>query len=354
MYNATLRMIKTRYAQNEKTILNFKQLRTYHLKSIRNEIIAKSQLPVQKDTKIKTHILDTAIQLACANYKSAITNLRRGHIKHFRIRYWKIIKDYSILGIEPSYFRQGSLCPKIFGDIECYYNGEKFDLNQIGTVYKSECKILYERKTNKYTLLVPEKVDTNHIVHKKEFISLDPGIRTFMTGLSENEVIKIGDNCQSKIKKLLKKTDRLEAYKVQNKKIRKQLCNTRFKLKNLIADLHWKSINFLTNNYKTILIGDLSVKGITNKKTSVLNKITKRIGVALSFYTYRQRLKYKCSINNCIYMEVNEKYTSKMCSNCSHYNENLGNNKIYNCSRCKTTFDRDVNGCRGICLKMIK
>lgn len=354
MYNATLRMIKTRYAQNEKTILNFKKLRTYHLKSIRDEIIAKSQLPVRKDTKIKTHILDTAIQLACANYKSAITNLRRGHIKHFRIRYWKIIKDCNILGIEPSFFRQGSLCPKIFGDIECYYNGKKFDLNQIGTVYKSECKILYERKTNKYTLLVPEKVDIKNIVHKKEFISLDPGIRTFMTGLSENEIIKIGDNCQSKIKKLLKKTDRLEAYKIQNKKTRKQLYNTRFKLKNLIADLHWKSINFLTNNYKTILIGDLSVKGIINKKTSVLNKITKRIGVALSFFTYRQRLKYKCNVNNCVYLEVNEKFTSKMCSNCSQYNENLGSNKIYNCSGFKTILDRDVNGCRGICLKMIE
>jgi IS605 OrfB family transposase len=352
MYNATLRIIKTRYAQNEKTILNYKQLRTYHMKSIRDEIIAKSQLPIQKNTKIKTHILDTAIQLACANYKSALTNLRRGHIRHFRIRYWKIIKDYNILGIEPSYFRQGSLCPKIFGDIECYYNDEKFDLKQIGSVYKSECKILYERKTNKYTLLVPEKVAVNNIVHKKEFISLDPGIRTFMTGLSENEIIKIGDNCQNKIKHLLKKIDRLEAYKIQNKKIRKHLFNTRFKLKNLITDMHWKSINFLTNNYKTILIGDLSVKGITNKKTSKLIKMTKRIGMALSFYTYRQRLKYKCNINNCIYSEVNEKFTSKMCSNCSYYKEDLGSDKIYNCSKCKTVLDRDINGCRGICLKM--
>ena len=183
---------------------------------------------------------------------------------------------------------------------------------------------------------------------------MDPGIRTFMTGLSENEVIKIGNNCQSKIKKLLKKTDRLEAYKVQNKKNRKQLCNTRFKLKNLISDMHWKSINFLTKNYKTILIGDLSVKGITNKKNSVLNKMTKRIGMALSFYTYKLRLKYKCYVNNCIYTEVNEKYTSKMCSNCSRYNENLGSNKIYNCSGCKIILDRDVNGCRGICLKMIE
>ena len=175
-----------------------------------------------------------------------------------------------------------------------------------------------------------------------------------MTGLSKNEVIKIGDNCQDKIKKLLKKQDKLLSYKVQNKKNRKQLCNSRFKLQNMIADLHWKSIKYLTNNYKTILIGDLSVKGISNRKTSKLNKMTKRIGSALSFYKYRQRLQYKCQINNCIYYEVNEKYTSKMCSKCGKYNEKLGSNKIYDCTKCKSVIDRDVNGCRGICLKMLE
>jgi len=357
MYNATLKLIKQRRANGEQTILDFKILRTYHLKDIKNEIIIKSQLPIDKDTKIKTHILDTAIQLACANYKSALTNLRNGNIRHFRIRYWKIIKDFNILGIEPSYFNHNTLCPKIFGNIECFYNNEKFDLGLIGSVYKSECKILYERTINKYTLLVPDRIDNkneNKLFHqKKEFISLDPGIRTFMTGLSENEFIKIGDNSQEKIKKILKKIDKLESIKIKNKRIRKKLYNKRYKLNNLIADMHWKSINFLTKNYNTILIGDLSVKGISNKKTSNNNRMTKRIGYALSFYKYKQRLQYKCLINNCNYLEVNEKYTSKMCSNCGNYKEDLGSNKIYNCSKCKRNIDRDVNGCRGICLKMV-
>lgn len=352
MYNATLKLIKNRHTNNEKSILDFKKLRTYHLKSKRDEIINNSQLPIQKNTKIKAHILDTAIQLACANCKSAISNLRNGNIKTFRMRYWKIKKDFHVLGIEPSYFTKGSLCPNIFGLIDCYYNDKKFDLGLIGTVYKSECKMIYESKTNKYSFMIPDKVYINNIVHRKEFISLDPGIRTFMTGLSENEFLKIGDNCQSKIRHNLKKQDRLSSYETQNKKIRKQLYNTRFKLKNMITDLHWKSINLITNNYKTVLIGDLSVKGIANKGNSKLNKMTKRIGYALSFYKYRQRMQYKCMINNCNYTEVNEKYTSKMCSKCASYKEDLGSNKIYDCTNCKNIIDRDANGCRGICLKM--
>lgn len=359
MYNATLKLIKQRHINGEKTILNFKELRTKHLKNIRDDIIINSQLQkINKNTKIKTHILDTAIQLACANYKSALTNFKNGNIRHFRIRYWKIIKDFNILGIEPSYFKHNTLCPKIFGNIECFYNNEKFDLGLIGSIYNSECKILYERSTNKYTLLVPDRINkqlnnNKILIHKKEFISLDPGIRTFMTGLSDNEYIKIGDNCQEKIIKTLKKIDNLNLINNKNKRVRKKLHNKNYKLKNLISDMHWKSINFLTKNYKTILIGDLSVKGISNKKTSNINKITKRVGYALSFYKYKQRLQYKCLINNCNYLEVNEKYTSKMCSNCGNYKEDLGSNKIYNCSKCKINIDRDVNGCRGICLKMV-
>ena len=359
MYNATLKLIKQRHINGEKTILNFKELRTKHLKIIRDDIIINSQLQkINKNTKIKTHILDTAIQLACANYKSALTNFKNGNIRHFRIRYWKIIKDFNILGIEPSYFKHNTLCPKIFGNIECFYNNEKFDLGLIGSIYNSECKILYERSTNKYTLLVPDRINkqlnnNKILIHKKEFISLDPGIRTFMTGLSDNEYIKIGDNCQEKIIKTLKKIDNLNLINNKNKRVRKKLHNKNYKLKNLISDMHWKSINFLTKNYKTILIGDLSVKGISNKKTSNINKITKRVGYALSFYKYKQRLQYKCLINNCNYLEVNEKYTSKMCSNCGNYKEDLGSNKIYNCSKCKINIDRDVNGCRGICLKMV-
>ena len=52
-------------------------------------------------------------------------------------------------------------------------------------------------------------------------------------------------------------------------------------------------------------------------------------------------------------MEVKENYTSKMCSNCSHYNDDLGDNKIYNCNKCFKIIDRDVNAARNIYLKTL-
>lgn len=355
MYNETLKYIKLRNNNKESLILDFKQLRTYHLKETRNIIIEKSQHPnYLKDTKIKTHILDKAIQLACSNYKSALTNLKNKNIKHFRIRYWKIIKDSYCLSIEPSYFTKSSLCYNILGNVKAFYNNEIFDLNLIKTKYKCECKLIYCKTTNKYELFIPEKIELNNndSIEKKQFISLDPGIRTFMTGLSNNDCIKINIK-NNKIEHLLMKIDKINEYKNNKYKRRAILLKNR-KIKNLVNELHWKTIDYLTKNYKTIIIGDMSVKSIVNNKKSNIGKMTKRLAYALSFYKFKERLKYKCLLNNCNYLEVNERYTSKICSNCSAYNEILGSNKIFNCSNCNITIDRDLNGSRNICFKCLK
>ena len=356
MYNETLRYIKLRNINNEPLILDFKQLRTYHLKETRDLIIEKSQYPNNpKNTKIKTHILDKAIQLACSNYKSALSNLKNKNIKYFRIRYWKINKDSYNLAIEPSYFTKSSLCYNILGKVNAYYNNELFDLNLIKTKYKSECKLIYSKNTNKYELFVPEKIQLNNndLIEKKQFISLDPGIRTFVTGLSNNDCIKININ-NKKIETILKKIDNIKKYKPNNKYTRKTISIKTRKIQNLVNELHWKSIDYLTKNYKTIIIGDMSVKKIVNNKNSNISKMTKRLAYTLSFFKFKERLKYKCILNNCNYLEVNERYTSKMCSNCSAYNETLGSNKIFNCDKCNITIDRDLNGSRNICFKCLK
>jgi putative transposase len=152
---------------------------------------------------------------------------------------------------------------------------------------------------------------------------------------------------------MLIKIDKINKYK-NNKYKRKAILIKNRKIKNLVNELHWKTIDYLTKNYKTIIIGDMSVKSIVNNKNSNLSKMTKRIAYTLSFYKFKERLKYKCLLNNCNYSEVNEKYTSKMCSNCCTYNEILGSNKTFNCSNCNTTIDRDLNGSRNICFKYLK
>ena len=188
--------------------------------------------------------------------------------------------------------------------------------------------------------------------NRSELIGIDLGLRTFSTCLTKNEVINIGDIKNSRLESLINKKIKLIKFK-NNKKIRKYKKSVNKRIKGLIDELHWKSIKFLTDNYKNILIGDLSTKGIVCNNNSVLKEYNKQLAYALSFYKYRERLKYKCFINNSNYIKVNERYTSKVCSICGEFKDDLGSSKIYECKNCKSILDRDVNGCRNIILKCL-
>ena len=120
MYNQTLRLIKKRRIDGEKGIYNFKTLRTKYLKDAKINIL--NFYNKNKKEVAKAHNLDFAIKLACANYKSALTNYRNGNIKHFRIRYWKHSRQNKIMDIEDQYFKETVLCYRVFGKINCTYD----------------------------------------------------------------------------------------------------------------------------------------------------------------------------------------------------------------------------------------
>lgn len=333
MYNETLRYIKHTYVTTKKLILDYKKLRTYHLKKTRNKIISNSS--------ILTHVIDTAIKLACANYKSALSNYKR-NVKFFRIRYMRHNKISKILEIEPGYFINGKLSK--VGKIKARYNNKKFKLTNI----TKACKL--QKLYNRYYLFIPKSIEQLDVDYENDYISLDPGVRTFMSGISENEIILIGDDASLKIKDYHRRIDK--AHKIENKnKQNKKITLYRRKIINLIDDLHWKTINYLVQKYDTIFIGNMSAKEIIKCKKNQLRKLTKRVISSFRFYKFKQRLEYKCLIYKRGFKEIDESYTSKMCSNCGWLNEKLGGSKIFNCKECKIRIDRDVNGSRGILIK---
>jgi putative transposase len=295
MYNATLKYIKTQIYENRYNnnfniakLLNYRNLRTNKLKNIKNDIIDNSQLPNHaKNTKLKCHMLDTAIQLACANYKSALSNFKAGNIKNFRIRYWKLNKYKKLLDIEKQYFNRGSFCYNELGNIKCVYDNEIFKLDNI----TSACKIYYDSDTDRYQLLIPERTEMIETNHTKKVISLDPGLRKFMTGLSENECITICTNGIEVLMELLKRIDEIENNKnIPNKKKKVLVKRLNRKISDKVDDLHWKTIKYLTDKYETIIIGDMSVKGIVSNDTSNIQKMMKSLAYKLKFYQFKQRI----------------------------------------------------------------
>lgn len=364
MYNATLDYIRNNCGtfKNEvirrklknidkKLYVNAYNLRD-ELKEIRNGIINDSQIiSINKDTKIQTHTLDYAVRQLVSNIKSAMTNLRKGHIKKFRIKFWKHSRPSKTIEIEKQYIRNNKICSKILGDIKYEYNNSEYKLDNID----SNVKINYNSITNEYLLLIPIKNIPTEIEEKpRNFISLDPGLRTFMTGLTERECLKIGTNVNQTIKTYIRRLNKIKNNKEIPKKIKKkneEMINR--KIYNKVDDLQWKTIDFLIKNFKNILLGDMSAKSIVAKNKSVLNDETKVACLRTRFYDFQKRLEYKCQLTKTNYKLVNECYTSKTCSLCGNYNDKLKGEEIYNCKKCNKKIDRDVNGCRNIMIKCL-
>jgi len=348
MYNATIHHIKRTYAANQRLVLNFHRLRTDHLKEIRDEIIQNSK--TRPGTQVKAHMLDGAIQLACANYKTAVTNLRNGNIKHFRIRYWRRNRPFYRLDIENQYVKGTGICPVVLGPLNATYDGTEYDWSSIAHT----CQIQYDRANDRFQLFVPTTVERNVPQNRQPWVSLDPGSRRFMTGISEQESLFIGEGIGSRIYDRLRRKDYIKRHPTLSAKKKERVMKRhQRKIGNIVEDLHWQVANQLTARYETILIGDLSAKRVSSRKRSCLAPISKLVLLSLSFYQFRQRLEYKASTRGSVVKVIPEQYTSKACSCCGHLHANLGSASVYMCAHCGSVMDRDINGARGICLKAI-
>ena len=351
MYNETLKVIKTSFYRKEDINLDYKNVRTNYMKPIKEKLynISGIEQNINK-TRINKHILDGAIKDACTSYKSALTNLKVKNIKHFRVRFIKQSKPYKILKIEKGLFSRNkkSFCSSVLGKKIKTTGEDRFKC------VKTDCTLSYNSVNKHFVLFVPIKIVNDTKKVKTKSIGLDPGIRTFMTGYSEKHTLEIGNNLTDTIKRYLMQIDALNGSYLKQlnvSKMKRAIIKRYNKISNLVDDLHWKTINHLTNEYQTILIGNLSTKGIV---CNHISDMTKRIALIMRLYVFKERLKFKCSIKGRNYKLIDEHYTSKMCTFCGNINNELGSSKVYECDKCKTQIGRDVNGARNIYMLGIK
>lgn len=355
------RRLKTFTPNLTKIKTDFKLNITYFKDKLQKEkqIIVNNSIITWNDKKIHvdSHLLDYAINDALIRYKSCLTNIKQGNIKQFRLRDLKFNRNNQIFKLENLAFNEHGFCVRSLGamEINCKGFNYKKNIHTVSTLH-------YSHKTNTYKLLV--KYNCKDKVTPKiegNIIALDPGIRTIFTGYSKNEIVEIGTTFYNKMSKKLKKIDNVssEHKKVRPKKVNKRPINKktlskslkekiikkqRQRIKNLVNDFHWKTINYLTKTYTTILIGNFSTKDMGMSDT--VQNMVKRVGSTLNLFTLRERLKYKCKYTKTEYKFIDEAYTSKCCCKCGTYDKNLGSNKRYKCinNNCNLNIGRDING----------
>ena len=193
-------MYKPRYKYNKKT-----EKFVYIIKP--SFIDLRSELKVQKSllkyepniNSTPVHILDNAIHDVIKAYKTSKTNLRKGNIKHYNLRYKKRSCTKTI--VIPS---------ETFSKTENAFAIRKLGLMKIEnkkTIIKTKKDSRLNYSNGHFYLWIPtDKECSNN--NQSNFISLDPGSRTFLTGYSNNKVVEYGNNVTEKLTKLHNEIDK--------------------------------------------------------------------------------------------------------------------------------------------------
>jgi len=291
---------------------------------------------------------------------SALSNLKAGNISKFEMKRMKKKYDREYIFFEDSCY------PGFINKIKSHYwytdrdhRRKKVSLKEL-ELQKKGLEIIHEKMTDKYFIHYPVKRDwfpeddrrnekQESLVSKgNRVISLDPGIRKFLVGYDpKGKAIFIAQDAKKRLIELLLEID-IET--IKGKKMTRKIIENWKKLKNLVSELHWKVINFLIKNYDIILLPDFRISQMV--RGYKLARITKRLMYMFSFHSFKEKLKWKCSIHDKQLIIVNESYTSKTCGFCGILND-VGGNEHYSCDNCKMEIDRDVNGARNIFIKNI-
>ena len=212
-------------------------------------------------------------------------------------------------------------------------------------------------ENRRYYLSVPYDKTTTFTENQGRVVAIDPGVRSFITFYSLNDQLgQIGVNDFGRIVRLAFYLDDLigRASKAKSKvKIRmlKAAERMRWRIKDLVSELHNKASNFLVENFDLILLPEFPTAKMARKTTRKIRAKSVRSMLTFSHYKFRQRLLHKAQEMGKDVVIVDESYTSKTNSWTGELNRSLGGAKTIQVGSHRV--DRDINGARNILIKWL-
>lgn len=304
-------------------------------------------------------IRQQAVFEAAKNFKACFTSKSNGHIDSFKVGH-KTKRNEAMrgwtLGVERQLQAKSvdgakkdlRILPEFLGSMR-FYSKLPFDSKPA-----QDC-FLHRDSTGSHYLMVPVTVD----VKKPEAtgtISLDPGVRKFLTGYSPDggHGFFVGKETSATIMSILRSIDTV-CSALSNKtldhqarrRLRKKKLHLYRAFKNIRDDFHFKLANMLTKQYSTIVLPHLATKQLSQQ----LKAKTSREMLAQSHGLFLQRLNDKCEERGVFLASPTEHYTSKTCGSCGRLNA-VGSSEVFSC-RCGYVADRDLNAARNIYIKFL-
>ena len=110
--------------------------------------------------------------------------------------------------------------------------------------------------------------------------------------------------------------------------MRKAQARLRQRIINLVDELHWQTARWLTGNYKVILLPTFETQDMTRRAGRKIRSKTARMMLSFRHYEFKRRLLWKAWQRGVLVVEINEAYTSKICSWDGSVKENLGGGTV--------------------------
>ncbi len=303
------------------------------------------------------------VKEACLARKACFQNLRNGNIKSFDLQFRSKMKQvangWSICIDKKQVFKKDRELVILKHTLGNMRFASRKELNRVieGTHPPSECKIQKDKYGDYYLVVtVSKKVAKKRKTQR--VVSVDPGIRKFITTYSPNsqDAWMIARNYGAVIMPLLKQLDSLLSIesKLKGKTLsqhHKKVVNLRRKIFYKKKDLIEQSSSMLVKNYDIILLPKLDVLKLSEKKKRQLKTKTVRQMLSMGHSEFFNRTQQKAIDNGVVVLPVKEHYTSQTCPCCGHRNKC---NEVYKCKTCCFENDRDIVGALNILLKAVR
>jgi putative transposase len=216
-------------------------------------------------------------------------------------------------------------------------------------------RLKYEN--GRYHVIAIQQAEACESQASKGIVAIDPGIRSFITFYSGDACGKIGENDFKRIyrlcvalDKLISKRDKSRNHR-QRRALRKTTQRIRWRIRDLVKELHNKVALWLCKNFDVILLPTFEVNNMVEKQNRKISNKTVRNMLNYSHYKFKVYLKNKAELFGVKVLDVNEAYSSKTASWTGEI-KNIGGAKHITSG--SITVDRDINGARGIMLRALR
>ena len=323
---------------------NFQKLRNKHVTFKDSDMVQEWETRTPKDIRAG------AMKDLSTSYKAAFTNLRRGNISSFSLGWRTKRKESSLVIPKSAITFQGRKLTiyKKYGLGEIKVSRDRCLKN---LVIEHDCRLGV--KDGVWYLYIPLTIQSRKREVPGTTCALDPGVRKFQTVYSQEAVTKVSVR-RDLVRKLQVRMDLLQSLRdrgvITKGRWRRGRIRVQRRLTNLIDDLHWRTIDFLSRNYDTVIIPRFESQEMSMKNR---NSTCNRNLLQLKHFRFRQRLNDKFELlQGTRVIECTEEYTSKTCTGCGKINNDLGASEWFSCGSCGLEVDRDINGARNIYLKV--